>query len=441
MNIGIVTLQYGNTATGGGGVHVNRIVDEYLKRGHFVSVFAMHTVRTENTSSMINEETLSYSIETAENLSVCRILTGKGLNTPYESKDKEEEYHRIKTFCDGVVSIIKRNSVNLDIIHMHGHHLVPGYLAFRLKDFPSKTVSTIHFMESTLRGKEGVDHINDMSEELYFDLKKWEAMTSYSDEIVVISPGQRKDFIDLIEESHDIDDIENVKDRIHLISSGVEDSSVLTEDEMRNKWGRISEKISILSYSRLDPSKGLHFAIQALPEMTRQTAVDLKLTVAGIPAMGYETTLENEKKLIGDPDNCYLQFFESIHTPDERNEFMDQFNVYLFPTLSEPFGITLIETAARGMFVMTTDSSGPMYILSDKDAVDYDWGYVTKYGINIKLTDTPQVNLKNNILRSWEWLLSNKEQAMNMILEFRKMIFEKYTWAGVVNQYISMYER
>ena len=46
MHIAQVSLQFGATSTGGGGVHVERVT-EYLRRmGHQVTVLSIHTKRT-----------------------------------------------------------------------------------------------------------------------------------------------------------------------------------------------------------------------------------------------------------------------------------------------------------------------------------------------------------------------------------------------------------
>lgn len=154
MRICLVSLQYGITATGGGGVHVNRIADEYRRRGHKVTVVTMHTSRTEADGFIKEVGGIRYSLSVNEDVDVIRILADKGLVTPYDGNTKKEEYGRLERFAAFAETFIKMNSVSYDIVHLHGHHLLPGYLAYKLKDSPLKVVSTIHFLESTLRGKD-----------------------------------------------------------------------------------------------------------------------------------------------------------------------------------------------------------------------------------------------------------------------------------------------
>ncbi|MFC2061231.1 glycosyltransferase family 4 protein [Elusimicrobiota bacterium] len=440
MRICLVSLQYGITATGGGGVHVNRIADEYIRRDHEVTVITMHTSRTEADASITEADGVRYSHDVNGDINVIRILVDEGLATPYDGDTKEEEYSRLKRFADFAEKLIIRDSESYDIVHNHGHHILPGYLAYKLKDNPLKIVSTIHFLESTLRGKEGVDHINEMPEQLYGDLVSWEVMTSFADEVVVISPGQQEDFLKMLSGAETPARKENIDDRIHLISSGVEDGSILSAEEILDKWSDKERKLNVLTYSRMDPSKGLHYAVRALPQLAAAYPPGVSMTAAGIPAKGYDKVLKDEKEKIGPDYDCKLAFFDRIATIDERNSFMDKFDIYMFPTLSEPFGITLIETAARGMLVLTTDSAGPYYILAHDGAEEKSWGYITPYGINVKLTDDPEDNLVNNLVEAWKWSCDNTDAVKEMILHFRELILQKYTWSSVVSQYLEMYK-
>ena len=42
MRIALVSLQFEETATGGGGVHVKNMYDQFLKMGHIVTVISIH---------------------------------------------------------------------------------------------------------------------------------------------------------------------------------------------------------------------------------------------------------------------------------------------------------------------------------------------------------------------------------------------------------------
>ncbi len=436
MNIAIVSLQYGTTATGGGGVHVNRISEEYVKRGHKVTVLTMHTGTTEKEFKMSGQD---YSSNRERSIRVIRFLIEKGIKTPYDG-DKKEEFSRIKKFCERAAEKLGELQKEVKVVHLHGHHLVPGYLAHLLEPLEFKVVSTIHFLESTLRGKDGVDHINRMPEGLFNRLRQWEVMTTQADEIVVISPGQHEDFLNICREE-EMDNIEDIKSRMHLISSGVESKAVLAENQIRDKWADSSRGLKVLSYSRLDPSKGLHYSIRSLPALVEVSGPGLKLVVAGIPSKDYDKVLKEEKDRLPEVIKCELNFFTEIFDCEERNNFMDNFAVYLFPTLSEPFGITLIETAARGMFIITTDSAGPMYIMGQGGVEEKEWGYISDYGINVKLTSNPETHLISNIAEAWKWFENNRDKALDKILNFRKLILEKYTWDAVVRQYFSMYNK
>lgn len=438
MNIGIVSLQFGVTATGGGGVHVQRITDEYTKAGYPVTVISMHTDRTLPGADLQSAFGMQYSVEGEGLVKVIRVLVERGLATPYEAASKEEEYTRIKKFCDLVIPYITSISSELDIVHLHGHHLVPGYLAYRLKDLEFTVVSTLHFLESTLREKADLEHFA-MTDELFEKLVLWETLSSHADAVVAISPGQRSYYLKMLEEHTENYDIDAIDKKLFLISSGVEDESILSEKAIKSKWEQESQHYELLSYSRMDPSKGLHYSVKALPGLDQAVDRPVRLTVAGIPAEGYDKVLIAEKDKLANAGNCELIFFDAIASTQERNAFMDKFNVYFFPTLSEPFGITLIEAGARGLFVITTDSSGPNYILRKGKVVEHDWGYVSDFGVNVKRGADPETELVEHLIEAFKWMDANQQQALQMICNFRQEIIEKYTWAGVSRQYLEIY--
>lgn len=443
MRIALVSLQFEETATGGGGVHVKKITDEYLEMGHVVTVVSIHTSRTEGRSSRAGEvrtagdEVYGFSLQERERLSVVRFFIEDGLATPYVG-EKVAEMRRILRFADAVVAWVQENQSRFDVVHLHGHHLLPGAIARELKPLALRVVSTLHFLESTL----GIEH-HDMPAELFADMRRWESMAIYADGVVIISPGMRENFAELLrshpEQWEDQASIEDAMRRVVLISSGVETGSILEEDQVRRKLQAPHEPLRVVTYSRLVPNKGAAFSLKALPLLATENDCPVELVVAGIPDEGYQEVLEAEARALGDRASVTLRFFDRIFSAGERNQFMDGFDLYLFPTLREPFGITVLEAAARGLMVITTDADGPRYLLEKGQVVEKSWGYLSDIGIYAKRTEDPDTHFARNLAGALDWVLRNWDAAAARMLRFHQEIRRRHTWRAIAEQYLEFY--
>ncbi len=134
-----------------------------------------------------------------------------------------------------------------------------------------------------------------------------------------------------------------------------------------------------------------------------------------------------------------LTIFDHIFTPAERDPFLDRFNLYLFSTLREPFGLTVVEAGARGLPVVTTDSPGPTYILDSPRREEYAWGTVTDYAVLTRRTDDPEQNLARNVAQALVWTLGNWKTAATQALAFHQRVQERFTWPKVTEAYLALY--
>lgn len=431
MRVGLVSLQFEATATGGGGVHVNKVAENLTVLGHQVTVLSIHTNKTLG-GAALGVGRRPFSVQRRDGLEVVRFLIEEKIDQPYVG-EKEAELARIRDFCDAVAGWLSARQERFDVVHLHGHHLIPGYLAKELKGCDFGVVSTIHYLESTL---EGLSHYRISSESLA-QMKNWEAMGRFADALVVISPGMQRDFFRLLDELGI--DPAPVEPKVHLVSSGIDEASLLPLKTIRDRLAARPEPVEVVAYARLDPSKGMEFAIQAAAEATAHTRCPFRLTVAGIPIPGYLDVLEREAALAHMRVPITIRTFEAIFKPAERDAFLDQFHIYLFPSLREPFGITLIEAGARGLIVVSTDAVGPHYILDDTDAREMPWGRLAACGILASRTDDPSAALAQNLGRALAWALEHWDQSAARALAFRARIQTRYTWSQVAHEYLAVY--
>jgi glycosyltransferase involved in cell wall biosynthesis len=437
LKIALVSLQFEATTTGGGGVHVEKVAEQLVDRGHEVTILSIHTKAT-SAGAALTDWRVPYSREVRDGLLVVRFLIEPGLSQPYDG-DRETELARIKTFCDTVTSWLDERLGSFDIVHLHGHHLIPGYLARKLKGKGFRVVSTIHFLESTLltTDPEAMAHFR-VAEQTLDKIKQWEAMVRYADVIVPVSPQGKEDLFGVMTEL-DLG-LANMEPKTHVISSGVDREAVMTRSQVGAKLAQSPDAVELVIFSRLDPSKGVHLGIRGAAEAAGMTNRRLKLTVAGIPAsLFYLNLLQEEIQQVPDVLSVELQTFDRVFTSQERNDFLDRFHVYLLPSLNEPFGMTLIEAGARGLRLIATDTAGPLYILGAGGMEDKGWGYVTACGICAKRTAEPGSNLASNVAKTIAWTLEHWGETGNQVTRFLAKIGERFTWDEVAADYLKVY--
>ena len=108
MKIAIVSLQFEATSTGGGGVHAENIIRQFLNLGQEVTVISIHTNKTLKDDLVFQGDKNNYSVEVRENLKVMRFLVDEDIEQPYAG-DKDTELDRIMRFAKIVIKWLKEN--------------------------------------------------------------------------------------------------------------------------------------------------------------------------------------------------------------------------------------------------------------------------------------------------------------------------------------------
>ena len=435
MRIAQVSLQYGPSITGGGGVHVEKIVEYLQAAGHQVTVLSIHTAPTLASGPELSDGVWSLDAGPPE---VVRFLTDEGIEDPYVG-DKRTELDRILRFSELAAAWLRERADDFDVVHLHGHHAVPGWIAAQLRDLPLQVVSTLHYLESTnvTATKGGLMHYQIEDDDLA-RMKEWEAMARFADSPVIISPGQRVDFVALLNElGHDPKPAEA---KLRLVSSGIDPGSVRARDEVEKKLASPPDTVRMLTFARLDPVKGFEYAARGAALAADKIDRPCALTLAGVPEEEvYIPVLKHEVEAASAKLSVELKVLDGIYKPAVRDAFFDNFDVYLFPTLREPFGITVIEAAARGLAVVTTDSPGPLYFMGTEGAAEHPWGWATDHGLLLRRTDDPEKNLTGHVAAGLEVALGDWSQTAARALSFHKLAGERFAWPGVVDAYLKLY--
>ncbi len=189
------------------------------------------------------------------------------------------------------------------------------------------------------------------------------------------------------------------------------------------------ERPVVLAIARADEKKNLSTLVKAFgsSEFLRKTA-NLVLVAGNRKTIqelnpGARKVWTELLQLIDDYDLYGKIAIPKHHEPDEIPDFYrygaQRKGVFVNPALTEPFGLTLIEAAASGLPVLSTNDGGPRDIMGNCDN-----------GILFSPTDV------NELRTSLETSLSDPEQWERWSANGLKGVREHYTWKGHVARYL-----
>jgi len=263
-------------------------------------------------------------------------------------------------------------------------------------------------------------------------------MSRFADYIIVNSVLVRNEFTD-IASAHGAE-LKDFEHKIKLISSGCNLDFLMNEDEIEVKFSEIPKTINLVTFSRVDPSKGIEYSIKGAKAAAGMVLNKLNLTIAGIPDSDeYVAKLKSELSDLPDNLEVNFNFTSAISPPDEKKEILDDKHIYILPTLKEPFGMSIIEASARGNMNVSTDTTGPVFMMKDKNSIDKSWGVLTRYGALARITDDFSINLAENLGKAIAWTIENWEEGAQRVIDFNKKIKVYWTWEGIGKQYIELF--
>jgi len=316
------------------------------------------------------------------------------------------------TLLLAALSLLKKT--NFDIIHSTGYDS-----AF------SSNVITSHFCERECHRLEEANIIKIPRRSVWQKLKAVDhrlyrcllcfvegliISRSSSKACIVISQSMQKEFV-----RHYGDAAKN----IIVIPNGVDTlrfhptNRLFYRDQIRQKHG-VSRSEPVLMFSGGDwERKGVRYIIEALPLLSKR---NVKLIIIG-----------------GGDEKFYGQLAE-LRQVRERIIFISHSSVlweyyaasdvFVFPTIYEPFGLVIIEAMASGLPVITSRVAGAADLIID--------------GVNGLLLREPSD--VNDLAAKIELLLSNAELRKTMGEHAREAV-EDFSWDWVAQKTIDVYNR
>ena len=190
-----------------------------------------------------------------------------------------------------------------------------------------------------------------------------------------------------------------------------------TKAAIRDRLGLNSADSIILFVGTLRPVKGLKYLIQAM-NIVRQKDTNVRLILVG-DGVGRQSLERFVKELdLGDR----VTFVGKV--PNEKvPEYMSASDVFVLPSLSEGFPVTILEAMASGLPIVATRVRGLPEIVKDGES-----------GFLVEPRNPEQ--LADRVLT----LLKNEDSRQRMIMNNRNKV-QQYSWENTVGQLEAIYRR
>ena len=144
----------------------------------------------------------------------------------------------------------------------------------------------------------------------------------------------------------------------------------------------------IFAAGRFVPKKGFKILLEALAELkARDIAFSLQIAGDG-PQFDSLTTLSAELGI-----NEHVQF---LGRRNDIPNLMKDADLFVLPSLSEPFGIVMLEAMAMGTPIIATRCEGPLEILDDHSALLVDKGETSAlfHGLRRAIQDPERCHMR-----------------------------------------------
>ncbi|MBC7785842.1 MAG: glycosyltransferase family 4 protein [Burkholderiales bacterium] len=291
-------------------------------------------------------------------LDLARGLHAQGVGVGIACPTPSPLARRADDLCIPVTSIAKRGAIDItalrilrrlikdgqvDIIHSHNGRTAMIASSAVTATRGGRHVSTQHFISpsrATRRGWKG-----------WIGRKLHGWVSQHTDSLIAISAAVRQGMDDRNETHHR---------PIAVVPNGIHDLAAIackSRSTVRSELGCTDQTPLVVSATRLVKEKSVDTLVDAMARV-RERLPDARCVIAGEGSLGPDLAKQIERA--GLQDVVRLLGFR-----DDVSALMAAGDVFVLPSLSEPFGLVLLEAMALGRPVVATASGGPLEIVED----------------------------------------------------------------------------
>jgi mannosylfructose-phosphate synthase len=395
--------QLGRTDTGGQVVYVLQLAKALATHGIKVDI---HTRWFDRDKSQIDP------VPDNADVRVIRIPAG-----PWEFIPKEEIYNVLPELAGNMTAFIREQNLDYDLFH--GHYVDAGIVTLDVAGALDRPAFfTAHSLGAWKKEQMAGDPA-EMEMKFRFSHRISEELRIFRSVVAqtVTTDVQREKLGELYGFT---------SGDIATISPGVDIHTFrpLESGEVRMDIG-LPERY-ILCLSRIDSNKGHDLLLNAFA-LVCQSVPDVHLVIGGgSTSKAGPTELEvltNMKRIIAEK-NMGSRVHITGYIPDEHLvATYRQAEMFVLPSLFEPFGMTALEAMACGKPVVASRLGGIREVVTSEES-----------GVLVDPTDPGEFSA--SIIR----LLNNEQLSQRIGEQGRHIVLERYSWEAIAARHIEFYE-
>jgi len=346
------------------------------------------------------------------NIRIMRIPAGSWKFMP-----KENIYVVLPDLSKNMIRFIQKQNLKYDLFH--GHYVDAGIVTIDVaKAFNKPAFFTAHSLGAWKRQLMGGE-----AEKME---KKYNFNHRISEEKRVFSSINAQTVTTEVQKDKLKEFYELFSDNIHVIPPGV-DVFTFRPLKSRKKYGvsGLPEKY-IFCLSRIDTNKGHDLLIKAFSKVA-DTVPNIHLVIGGGSPKPQQTEREllHEMKRIITQRGLHNRVHLTGYIPDDKLVFYyQQAEIFVLPSIFEPFGMTALEAMACGIPVIASELGGIKVVLSS--------------GENGLLVNPSNISEFADAMIS---LLKNKQLAEDLGKEGYRTVHKNFSWEAIAKRHILFYQK
>jgi len=393
--------QLGRTDTGGQVVFVLELAKALAKAGYKTDIY---TRWFDQSQAQVDP------VPGNPGVRVIRIPAG-----PWEFIPKEFIYDVLPELAENMVDFIRENQLDYDLYH--GHYVDAGIVALDVAKAMGKPV---YFTAHSLGGWKR-DQMGGVPEEME---KKFNFKHRISEEVRVFDNVNAQSLTSIVQHEK-LNELYNYDaDNIVIIPPGVDVHHFYPEKDGEEVITDLPDKY-VFCLSRIDSNKGHDLLLHAW-DIVRKEISDVDLVIGGGSPNPKPRELEVFATMDKIIDDAGMQ--DRVHkigyVPDEMmRPYYQQAEVFVMPSLFEPFGMTSQEAMGCGTPVVASKFGGIRNTI--------------KNGFNGFLVDAANPQEFADAILS---LLQDEKKCKEIGHNAYKVILEEYSWEAIARRHLEFYK-
>ena len=212
---------------------------------------------------------------------------------------------------------------------------------------------------------------------------------------------------------------------VHYLPNGVDTKRFASgnKEDFLQKYTISRDQKILLTLGRIDPQKNQLFIIQLLPELLKEISNLHYVIIGHVTNDDYYSTIQKTIESSGLQNHCTVIPGIDPFGDDLVNAYHAA-DLFLLPSIHEPFGIVLLEALSSKCPVIASHVGGIPYVISNGE---------------------DGVLLPTNDEKAWIqkiiFHLKNKESNLDMIENGFKNVLKNYDWSVITDRLIKIYDK